>query len=498
MHAVRRPRGRDGRALERPSREVDGHARASSLTVVGDAGVGKSRLDPRVRGPAAGRARPGRSAAAACRTATASPSGRSRRSSASAARISDEDRARSRSQDRPAARARLAARTSARRSSTGWPPRSACRRAVPGPELFWGTRRLLEAIASRAAAGRASSTTSTGRRRRSSSSSTTCSSRPRRRRSCCSARRATSSLERARRVGRGPRGDADPARAAVGDADADAIVEQLLGGARRERPRADRRGGRGQSAVRRADHLDARRDRGAPSGRRALGRQRRRRTSSQIPPTVQALRRRPPRRARPRGARRHRPGLGDRPGFAVDAVVELVAGRGRRPRSRQRLDVADRASSSCGRRVGRGGRSTASATRSSRTPPTAACSSAIAPTLHERFVDWAERVNRERGRELEFEEILGYHLEQAYRYRTELGPLDDDGRRGRPRAADKLGSAGRRAFGRGDTPAAANLLATRARRPSPSDDPWRTELLPDLAEALTEQGDFAGARAGAR
>src|SRR6185436_1991672 len=30
-------------------------------------------------------------------------------------------------------------------------------------------------------------------------------------------------------------------------------------------------------------------------------------------------------------------------------------------------------------------------------------------TLHERFVTWAERVNRERGRELEFEEILGYH-----------------------------------------------------------------------------------------
>ena len=41
--------------------------------------------------------------------------------------------------------------------------------------------------------------------------------------------------------------------------------------------------------------------------------------------------------------------------------------------------------------------------------------------LHERFVTWAERVNKERGREQEFEEILGYHLEQAYRYRRELG-----------------------------------------------------------------------------
>ena len=49
-------------------------------------------------------------------------------------------------------------------------------------------------------------------------------------------------------------------------------------------------------------------------------------------------------------------------------------------------------------------------------------------TFHERFVDWAVRVNRERGRETEYEEILGYHLEQAHQYLTELGPLDDHGR----------------------------------------------------------------------
>ena len=113
--------------------------------------------------------------------------------------------------------------------------------------------------------------------------------------------------------------------------------------------------------------------------------------------------------------------------------------------------------------------------------------------LHVRFVEWAEPVNRERGRELEFEEILGYHLEQAYRYRVELGPLDARSVAVGRRAADKLGSAGRRAFGRGDAPAAANLLR-RATSTVPTDDPWRTELLPDLAEALTEQGDFAGAR----
>src|SRR5262249_21140211 len=58
-------------------------------------------------------------------------------------------------------------------------------------------------------------------------------------------------------------------------------------------------------------------------------------------------------------------------------------------------------------------------------------------TFHERFVDWAERVNRERDRGTEFEEILGYHLEQAYHYLSELGPLDDHGL-----------ELGRRAFGR--------------------------------------------------
>ena len=77
--------------------------------------------------------------------------------------------------------------------------------------------------------------------------------------------------------------------------------------------------------------------------------------------------------------------------------------------------------------------------------------------LHERFVDWADPINRERGRELEFEEILGYHLEQAYRYRVELGSVDDASGIGE-RAAIKLSSAGQRALARGDIPAAVNLL----------------------------------------
>ena len=113
-------------------------------------------------------------------------------------------------------------------------------------------------------------------------------------------------------------------------------------------------------------------------------------------------------------------------------------------------------------------------------------------TLHERFVDWAERVNRESGREIEYEEILGYHLEQAHQYLSELGPLDDHGRTLGARAAFRLGAAGRRAFGRGDMGAAANLLR-RAVMLLPERDLKRLELLPDLGEALMETGEFAWA-----
>jgi class 3 adenylate cyclase/tetratricopeptide (TPR) repeat protein len=117
----------------------------------------------------------------------------------------------------------------------------------------------------------------------------------------------------------------------------------------------------------------------------------------------------------------------------------------------------------------------------------------IRAQLHERFVDWAEPVNRERGREIEFEEILGYHLEQAYQYRGELGPIDEASRAIGARAATKLASAGRRAFGRGDASAAASLL-TRATGLLPADDSTRIELLPELAESLIETGAFEAAR----
>jgi class 3 adenylate cyclase/tetratricopeptide (TPR) repeat protein len=112
--------------------------------------------------------------------------------------------------------------------------------------------------------------------------------------------------------------------------------------------------------------------------------------------------------------------------------------------------------------------------------------------LHERFVAWADVINRERGREAEFEEILGYHLEQAHRYRAELGPLDEHGLELGVRASERLASAGGRAVGRGDVPAAAGLLL-RAAAPLPPEHPRRPRLLLQAGESQMEMGAFAEA-----
>jgi class 3 adenylate cyclase/tetratricopeptide (TPR) repeat protein len=108
-------------------------------------------------------------------------------------------------------------------------------------------------------------------------------------------------------------------------------------------------------------------------------------------------------------------------------------------------------------------------------------------TLHERFVQWADRVNGDRA--TEFEEISGYHLEHAYRYLIELGVADDHAFELGAEASRRLASAGRRAFVRGDMNAAANLLL-RATSPLPPQDPTRLALFPDLGEALTQLGRF--------
>jgi tetratricopeptide (TPR) repeat protein len=104
---------------------------------------------------------------------------------------------------------------------------------------------------------------------------------------------------------------------------------------------------------------------------------------------------------------------------------------------------------------------------------------------HEQFADWLQRAAGERR--AEYEEILGYHLEQSYRYYTELGPPTAHAHAVAARAARLLAAAGQRARERNDFPAAVSLLS-RAADLSP---PHRLELLPVIGDLLVQQGDFS-------
>ena len=80
--------------------------------------------------------------------------------------------------------------------------------------------------------------------------------------------------------------------------------------------------------------------------------------------------------------------------------------------------------------------------------------------LHERFAAWLETSLGPRAEE--YQEIVGYHLGQAHRYLRELGSQDPRLDELAARAADRLGAAGRRAAARGDAPAAQRLLERAA------------------------------------
>lgn len=107
--------------------------------------------------------------------------------------------------------------------------------------------------------------------------------------------------------------------------------------------------------------------------------------------------------------------------------------------------------------------------------------------LHERFAAWLEQEAGDRLTEVD--ELVGYHLEQACRYRADLGPVDDSARELARRAAEHLGAGGRRAFRRGDMPATVNLLE-RAVSLLEREDRARVQLLPDLSVALFQVGQL--------
>jgi tetratricopeptide (TPR) repeat protein len=110
--------------------------------------------------------------------------------------------------------------------------------------------------------------------------------------------------------------------------------------------------------------------------------------------------------------------------------------------------------------------------------------------LHERFASWLE----EHGTELvELDELLGYHLEQAYGYRAELGTPDDGALAAAARR--RLAAGGHRAARRQDYLAAVSLLERAAVLVPP--DELDLALETELGEAMfwTGRADDALLRA---
>jgi class 3 adenylate cyclase/tetratricopeptide (TPR) repeat protein len=106
--------------------------------------------------------------------------------------------------------------------------------------------------------------------------------------------------------------------------------------------------------------------------------------------------------------------------------------------------------------------------------------------LHARFADWLDAAAVPA---LEVDEVLGYHLEQAYRLRAELG---DARRELADAAAASLLAAGHAADDRADFPAAIALLR-RGVDLLADDDRRRAEGLCVLGFALARRGEFGAA-----
>jgi predicted ATPase len=112
--------------------------------------------------------------------------------------------------------------------------------------------------------------------------------------------------------------------------------------------------------------------------------------------------------------------------------------------------------------------------------------------LHHRYADWLEATISDPFPA--FSEYVGYHLEQAVRYRTELRPANPESDALSRRAAVHLETAASAAHDRGDDVAAVNLL-DRAVALLPGDDPALGQLYTNLGTALIEAGQFGKAKA---
>jgi class 3 adenylate cyclase/predicted negative regulator of RcsB-dependent stress response len=105
--------------------------------------------------------------------------------------------------------------------------------------------------------------------------------------------------------------------------------------------------------------------------------------------------------------------------------------------------------------------------------------------LHERFASWLERVAGDRVPE--YEEILGYHLEQAYRFRTELGMSDGHTAELGRAAATRLMASAERARERSDVAGAQTLLRSAVEI---SDGLARSRAFFELSRTLIDAFDF--------
>jgi class 3 adenylate cyclase/tetratricopeptide (TPR) repeat protein len=111
---------------------------------------------------------------------------------------------------------------------------------------------------------------------------------------------------------------------------------------------------------------------------------------------------------------------------------------------------------------------------------------------HEQLADWLSSL----GGDAVPEEIVGHHLASAWEYRAQLGPATDHVRELAARAARKLAAAARR-LELSDVAAAAALLQRAAAILGP-DDPRRVDCLLDLASQRIELGEIDDARQALR
>jgi class 3 adenylate cyclase/tetratricopeptide (TPR) repeat protein len=107
--------------------------------------------------------------------------------------------------------------------------------------------------------------------------------------------------------------------------------------------------------------------------------------------------------------------------------------------------------------------------------------------LHERVGDWLGDWSESRFAQVE--EIVAYHLESAYRYRRELLADDDRAADLASRAAKHLIAAGRRAATRQDDSGAASLLSRAVALLAQDGTSSRLEPLVELGMALIRGGD---------